>query len=912
MFTIAGDSVLEGRYELKKRLGQGGMGAVYEARHIFLKTIHAIKIILPEFLVGNDPEFVRRFRQEAMAAANIRHPNVIRVTDYGIANGNTPFLVMDFIRGKLLQDVLAQEKRLSPERSLEIMEPIMAGVGAAHRLGIVHRDLKPLNIIIEDELPLKDAVKVLDFGLAKIKTGELLGSFVAAKSSGVMGSPPYMAPEQWSDEEFDWRTDIYSLGIILYQMLAGTVPFKGTSAPTIMKKHLMDEPPRFVLTGVSVPPHVEAVVRHALEKNPANRPQSVYEFIGELRAAIHEPHPREGAQSVASSQLDTLVPDTVDFQAARGHTFDDSEIVPHVSGGAGQSYETTSAGRRAEEEERQRRLELERVAEEKERYEREEEARRAAEERRQKEEERKLAEEAQKRAAEEARKLAEEDARRRAAQEQARRREAEEAAARAAEKERLRKEEEDRQQREEEARRVRAVEAARRAAEERRQKEEERKLAEEAERKRKKEEEECTRAAEEAKKRAAEEAERKRQEEEARQKIAEEERRRQAEAERQRQAEAAAAERKRQKAEAEQRAAEAWAAQEEERRQAAAQIAEQQGLMQSTVALPDRKDPAVTTPADSGHREKQSRGLVIALAALAPAVILFGLAGILYLIFSSREPDTGTANSDVNVTANTNAEISGHATPKQVEGGLSVKPPHRPELVEIPGGVFLMGRNDVSTTDSKTQYPAHEVKVRPFLIDRTEVTNAEYADFVRETRYKSPEHWEGNVPPAGEEMLPVVYVSFEDAQAFASWRSQRDGVTYRLPSEEEWEFAARGPRNNLYPWGNNWADDRVNLNGEGARPVGSFPQGTSTAGVLDMIGNVWEWTSSKASLYKGNDELIFNQKDRIVVRGGSYLSMADDAIEMRGSREFPATWRQWQKKDTKSPTLGFRLARDLP
>ena len=1053
--TIAGDTVLESRYELKKRLGQGGMGAVYEARHIFLKTVHAIKIILPEFLVSNDPEFVRRFRQEAMAAANIRHRNVIRVTDYGVTNGIMPFLVMDFIRGKLLQDILAEEKRVSPERSLELMEPIMAGVGAAHRLGIVHRDLKPLNIMIEDELPLRDAVKVLDFGLAKIKAGELLGSFAAAKSSGVMGSPPYMAPEQWSDEEFDSRTDIYSLGIILYQMLTGTVPFKGPSAPSIMKKHLMDDPPRFAESGVFVPSQVEAVVRHSLEKNPANRPQSVDDFISELRAAINQAatdHERTPS-STPASLLDTFMPGTIASQIAHSHTFDDSETLPRDSGAEQRVREAEAAARQAEEaaaraaEEERRRKEEE---EEEKRRAREEEERQAAAhaaelERLRLEEEhrRKLdEEEAARKRAEEERLAAEEEERKRVAEEQARQREAVEAAARAAEAERLRKEKE---------RREREIEAARRE-EERRQQEEERKLAEEAERQRQEEE---------ARKRAAEEAERQRQEEAARQKAAEEERSRQ-EVERKRQAEerqrrlelerAAAEEEKRRvaaraaelerlrleeearrraeaaeaqrlaeeeakqraqeearrlaeeekerrkaeaaeqlaaEAEARRRAVEAarqraeeerLAAEEEERKRVAEEQARQREAVEAAARAAEaerlRKEeqarraraieaarraeeerrqqeeerklaeeaehqrqqeaarkraeeeaepeefiktievrrgveaPAFLPPVHLNYETKKPRARVMTLAAVA---ILIGITGILYLLFSSRgqraEPAIFSSGNGTPATANVNVPSS-----NQADSGSGGKQSYWTELVAIPGGKFLMGRNEVSTTNAFAllQYPAHEVVIKPFLIDRTEVTNAEYADFVRETRYKSPEDWQGDIPPAGKELLPVVNVSFQDAQAFAIWRSKRDGVAYRLPREDEWEFAARGTENFLYPWGNEWVDDRVNLDGEGPRPVGSYPLGASVTNVLDMIGNVWEWTSSEASLYRGNDKLDPVEKGWLVVRGGSYRSMSGEAVKKRGGKAFPATWREWLKKDTKNPTLGFRLVRDLP
>src|SRR5947207_570805 len=283
--SISGEPILDGRYQLEKRLGQGGMGVVFKARHIFLKTQHAIKIILPD-LVGNDPNLVTRFRQEALAAAAIRHQNIIAVTDFGVVRGTMPFLVMEFVNGQSLQDILAEEKVMAPDRALEFACAIGAGVGAAHKQNIVHRDLKPLNIMAQTGQPVAEGLKILDFGLAKIKSGELLGSFVQAKTSGMMGSPFYMAPEQWSDDEPDARADIYSLGIILYQMLAGDVPFKGSSIPSIMKKHLTLPPPSFKSVGIEVPPRLEAVVRHALEKEISARTPTVEVFIAELREAV--------------------------------------------------------------------------------------------------------------------------------------------------------------------------------------------------------------------------------------------------------------------------------------------------------------------------------------------------------------------------------------------------------------------------------------------------------------------------------------------------------------------------------------------------------------------------------------------------------------------------------------------------
>ncbi len=286
MHTISGEPVLEGKYHLESRVGQGGMGVVYKARHAYLKTLHAIKIILPD-LVGNDPELVTRFRQEALASAAIRHPNVVAVTDYGVAQGTMPFIVMEFVEGESLHDLLDREGKLSPERAFELISAICAGISVAHNQGIVHRDMKPLNImLLKDRKTISEAVKILDFGLAKIKSGELLGSFIQAQTTGLMGSPYYMAPEQWADDDLGAQSDIYSIGVMLFQMLAGDVPFKGSSIPAIMKKHLTDPPPTFADLGVDISPEIERAIHHTLEKDSADRTKTVEELVEEFQNAI--------------------------------------------------------------------------------------------------------------------------------------------------------------------------------------------------------------------------------------------------------------------------------------------------------------------------------------------------------------------------------------------------------------------------------------------------------------------------------------------------------------------------------------------------------------------------------------------------------------------------------------------------
>jgi formylglycine-generating enzyme required for sulfatase activity len=238
----------------------------------------------------------------------------------------------------------------------------------------------------------------------------------------------------------------------------------------------------------------------------------------------------------------------------------------------------------------------------------------------------------------------------------------------------------------------------------------------------------------------------------------------------------------------------------------------------------------------------------------------------------------------------------GTPTPAASPGQETIKA----DLVEIPGGTFQMGRNDGPLQER----PEHSVTVPKFLMDRTEVTNAEYAQFVHDMNYPPPADWGKDKPLLGQELWPVADVSAADAQAFAAWRSKRDGVTYRLPTEEEWEFASRnGGEHRAFPWGESWQEKRAVVKGATPKPVGSFPDGQNRWGVVDLIGNVSEWTSSKASIYDGR-QIPAENRDWLVLRGGSYASDPDDP-QIPSS----ATYRDWFKPTLRHPTFGFRLVR---
>jgi formylglycine-generating enzyme required for sulfatase activity len=851
-FLISLDTTLDERYLLEKKLGQGGMGLVFKAHHKFIKTQHAIKIILPD-LVGNDPTLAARFRQEAMAAAAIRHPNTVSVTDYGILNGTTPYLVMEFVEGRSLHEVLAQQKRLPPAESVRIMLAICAGVGAAHRQGIVHRDLKPLNVMLRPGEPPGDSLKVLDFGLAKIKSGELLGSLVAVQTQGMMGSPFYMAPEQWhDDEEIDVRADIYSLGVILYQMLAGDVPFKGKSIPSIMNMHLNTAPPTLAERGVEAPEALQEAVRRALEKDPAKRPQTVDEFASELRAALQSlgeedaPPAREvGAQTVQIGRADTA-----DLREGKGfETGSQAEgveglkTVAGTTGDAGAPWgvggatvaESPSDNGDARGSETGRQSPAQTFGQFGPASNTQHFPQDALTE--------PLSE-----GMLDSLGLKEEERKRRDA-ELLRQREAEE------------------------GRRREAEERGRREAEERRAAEEGRRQSEEQQR----------RELEESRRREAEE---------------------------------------RAKREAEERAAAASLA--------AQQQAASQAQQQSPVAAQAQQYPnagqAQYAPAVAAQRRSLAPLIIIGVVGL---VVLLGFGALAYFVvpklLRGRTGDNGNANVAANTNTNSNANANVNTDANNNANANAANGPARADLVALPGGSFRMGRADVPPiTDAlKTQrpayllwmynqWPAHDSTVGPFAIDRTEVTNAEYAEFVKSTNHAPPSDWGGTTPPASRERLPVADVSFDDAKEFATWRSQRDGVSYRLPTEDEWEYAALGgasqvpgaaPR--LYPWGAQWSDGYANLAGAAAAPVGSFPKGRTPQGLEDMIGNVWEWTSSEAAMYKGNDRTALSGEDKgkLVVRGGSYASKPD------GDEPVTITSRRWVARDFRSPIIGFRLVR---
>lgn len=297
---------LDEKYRLDERLGTGGMGTVYRATHLLIDRPVAIKVLNPRYV--EDEAAQVRFRREARAAGRLQHANAVTVTDFGTTSDGLVYIVMELLEGRTLRDVLAREAPLDVARAVSIMLQISSAVAAAHNAGVIHRDLKPANIFVVQRKDAPPFIKVLDFGIAKLAAEALEDDDdpqTLTQVGAMIGTPRYMSPEQCDGAHLTPAADVYSLGIILYEMLTGTTPFNGTSPLAIAIKH-SSQPPRspreFVAT---IPNALEEVVLHALEKKAEDRPKDAEAFRLELYA-VAERLGLEHADSLSAPSLESL------------------------------------------------------------------------------------------------------------------------------------------------------------------------------------------------------------------------------------------------------------------------------------------------------------------------------------------------------------------------------------------------------------------------------------------------------------------------------------------------------------------------------------------------------------------------------------------------------------------------------
>ena len=276
MAEVANQTVIDGRYRVTGRIGSGGMADVYQADDTHLGREVAIKVLHRRF--SQDEEFVERFRREASAAAGLQHPNVVGVFDRG-SHDDTWYIAMERLRGPTLKQIVTEQAPLDQSRAIDLTIQVLTAAGFAHKRGVVHRDFKPHNVIVGDG----DAVKVTDFGIARAGASEM------TETGSIMGTAQYLSPEQAQGQRVDARSDLYSIGIMLFELLTGRVPFNGETAVSIALKHVSEPAPSVASLRRDVHPALEAIVARALVKDPAGRFQSAEEFVlalDEARRAI--------------------------------------------------------------------------------------------------------------------------------------------------------------------------------------------------------------------------------------------------------------------------------------------------------------------------------------------------------------------------------------------------------------------------------------------------------------------------------------------------------------------------------------------------------------------------------------------------------------------------------------------------
>ena len=296
--------IIRNKYEIVARIGVGGMGVVYRGRHLTFNEVCAIKILNDS--TAEDKTFLQRFQTEAVVTRKLRHPNAVRVDDFDYTDDGRPFIVMELVEGKNVGEVLQAEGPFPVPRAMRIAAEVARALGAAHQLGFIHRDIKPGNIVLTQDEKGREVAKVLDFGIAKLRQAAGDASSGMTMTGMVVGTPLYMSPEQFmgkkAGEEIDGRTDLYSLGVVLYQMVTARLPFEGDTLYSLMMQHIQGtvRPPDEVAPELHIPSSLSRVILKAIDKDRAARFQNADEFIAALERGATDSAP---AQSVSGTPV---------------------------------------------------------------------------------------------------------------------------------------------------------------------------------------------------------------------------------------------------------------------------------------------------------------------------------------------------------------------------------------------------------------------------------------------------------------------------------------------------------------------------------------------------------------------------------------------------------------------------------
>jgi predicted Ser/Thr protein kinase len=284
------------RYRIVRQLGEGGMGKVFLARQTDLNRDVVIKVMHEH--VANDPRFQQCFLQETQTMAQFQHPYAVALFDAQLDSEDGPFIIMEYVKGKTLDVVLRENKRFTPQRASRLLSQVCEVLHDAHSKGIVHRDLKPSNLMILDADTQYEKLKVMDFGLAKFTVNPTIKAVSEATNEYMLGTPAYVSPEQARGEETDHRTDIYSMGVIVYELISGHLPFDGMSTMDTLLAHAIEPPPPMTTEEVYVPSAIERVIQKCLAKQPNERFQSARDFFNKYMEALSANDPGPDAMQM--------------------------------------------------------------------------------------------------------------------------------------------------------------------------------------------------------------------------------------------------------------------------------------------------------------------------------------------------------------------------------------------------------------------------------------------------------------------------------------------------------------------------------------------------------------------------------------------------------------------------------------